>query len=136
MQTILLIVSGMAARSAELSAPFAVVRPCAFATLSSIGLVNCGGNTIALPMCSETSSRRALAALIIAPSSGAEPCVLGCVRSLKMRGELTIAACSGWASGLLMTSIRNSAELGFCSGIALTQPDISVGDRGGEEPEM
>src|SRR6476620_10640301 len=103
MPTIFLIMSGMAARRAELSAPFAVVRPCA------------------------------LAALIIATSSGAEPCVLGCVRSLKMRGELTIAACSGWASGILMTSMRKSAELGFCSGIALTQPDISVGDRGGEE---
>src|SRR6478672_1992728 len=136
MPTIFLIMAGIAARSAALSAPFALERPLALAVLSSSGLVNCGGRTIAIPMISVTNSPRALAALIMATSSGAEPCVFGCVRSLKMRGELTIADCSGWASGILMTSMRKSAELGFCSGIALTQPDISVGDRGGDEPEM
>ena len=53
-----------------------------------------------------------------------------------MRGELTIAACSGWASGILITSMRKSAELGFCSGGAAMHPGISFGDRGGDEPEM
>ena len=47
-----------------------------------------------------------------AMSSGASPCFGGATRSLKIRGELTIAACSGCASGTLMTSMRNSAELG------------------------
>ena len=43
----------------------------------------------------------------------------GAVRSLKMRGELTIAACSGCASGTLITSMRKSAEFGSWSGVAL-----------------
>ena len=50
--------------------------------------------------------------LFRAMSSGASPCSGGFTRSLKIRGELTTSACSGWASGTLMTSIRNSAELG------------------------
>ena len=41
----------------------------------------------------------------------------------KIRGELTIAAWSGWASGTLMTSMRKCAEFGSSSGDALTQPD-------------
>ena len=43
-----------------------------------------------------------------------------------MRGELTIAACSGCASGTLMTSIRKSAEFGSLSGVNLTQPEIAA----------
>ena len=56
-------------------------------------------------------------------------------RSLKIRGELTIAACSGWASGTLMTSIRNSAEFGSWSGASLEHPGSSLGERTGAEPE-
>ena len=60
----------------------------------------------------------------------------GATRSLKIRGELTIAACSGCASGTLMTSMRNSAELGSLSGVARTHPDSSLGERTPAEPEM
>ena len=35
---------------------------------------------------------------------------------MKIRGEETIAACSGCATGTLMTSMRNSAEFGSWSG--------------------
>ena len=54
-------------------------------------------------------------------SSGASPCRAGAVRSWKIRGELTIAACSGCARGTLMTSIRKSAVLGSLSGIVPEQ---------------
>ena len=50
-------------------------------------------------------------------------------RSWKMRGELTIAACSGCASGTLMTSMRNSAMFGSSSGAASEQPGSSLGER-------
>src|ERR1051325_12011946 len=53
-----------------------------------------------------------------------------------MRGELTIAACCGAASGTLMTSIRKRALLGFESGLAATQPGSSLGERTGAAPEM
>ena len=53
-----------------------------------------------------------------------------------MRGELTMAACSGCASGTLITSMRNSAEFGSLSGAALEQPASSLGDRTRDEPEM
>jgi len=52
-----------------------------------------------------------------------------------MRGELTMCACSGWASGTWITSIRNRAELGFESSGALEQPASSLGDRTGADPE-
>jgi hypothetical protein len=52
-----------------------------------------------------------------------------------MRGELTIAAASGRASGTLITSMRKSAELGSLSGASLTQPGSSLGDRTPAEPE-
>ena len=51
-------------------------------------------------------------------------------------GELTMAACSGCASGTLMTSIRNSAELESRSGVTPTQPDSSLGERTVADPEM
>ena len=78
---------------------------------------------------------RALAAATSALSCGAEPCDSTAARSLKMRGELTIAACSGCASGTLMTSMRKRAVLGSCSGLAFEQPANSLGDRAGAEPE-
>ena len=53
-----------------------------------------------------------------------------------MRGELTIAACSGCASGTLMTSMRKSAELGSFDGATFTQPGNSLAGRTGAEPEM
>ena len=53
-----------------------------------------------------------------------------------MRGELTIAACSGCASGTLMTSIRNSADVGSSDGGALTHPASSLAGRTPAEPEM
>ncbi len=69
-------------------------------------------------------------------SAGVSPCAGGATRSSKMRGELTIAACSGWASGTLMTSMRNSAVLGSWVGIAAVQPGSSPGERTADEPEM
>src|SRR6476659_848627 len=47
-----------------------------------------------------------------------------------------MGACSGCAIGTLMTSIRNRAELGSRSGVALTQPASSLGERTLDEPEM
>ena len=74
--------------------------------------------------------------LCSAMSSGVSPCFGGSTRSWKIRGELTIAACSGCATGTLMTSIRNRAEFGSCDGIAATQPGSSLSERTCEEPEM
>ena len=74
-------------------------------------------------------ARSATAFASAAMSSGVSPCSGGAVRSLKIRGELTIAACSGCASGTLMTSMRNSAEFGSLSGAAFTHPGSSLGDR-------
>ena len=53
-----------------------------------------------------------------------------------MRGVLTTAACSGWASGILMISMRMSAEFGSLSGAAVTHPGSSLGERTNDEPEM
>jgi len=81
-------------------------------------------------------ARQSAAALAAAAmSSGVSPCLGGAVRPLKIRGELTMAACSGWASGTLMTSIRKRALVGFESGDAATQPGSSLGERTGAEPE-
>ena len=70
-----------------------------------------------------------------AMSSGASPWRAGAARSWKIRGELTIRACSGWAKGTWMTSIRNKALLGFESGGAPEHPASSLGERTGAEPE-
>ncbi len=70
-----------------------------------------------------------------AMSSGASPCWGGATRSWKMRGELTIRACSGCANGTWITSIRNSAEFGFESGGAPEHPASSLGDRTGADPD-
>src|SRR5216117_1514084 len=59
-------------------------------------------------MMSAMNAPRARAAAMSARSASDAPCRTGAVRSLKIRGELTIAACSGCASGTLMTSVRNS----------------------------
>jgi hypothetical protein len=85
-----------------------------------------------LPAAFAAASSLAASAL----SAGVSPCDGGAVRFSKMRGELTIAACSGCATGTLMTSIRNHAVLGSSLGIAATQPSSSLGDRTTEEPEM
>jgi hypothetical protein len=59
----------------------------------------------------------------------------GAVRSWKMRGELTMCAFVGSASGTWMTSMRKSAEFGSSSGFAPEHPGSSFGDRTGAEPE-
>ncbi len=69
-------------------------------------------------------------------SAGVSPCAFGATRLSKIRGELTIAACSGWATGTLMTSMRNQAVLGSCDGIAAVHPASSLGERTADEPEM
>src|SRR5882724_1814417 len=68
-------------------------------------------------------------------SARSSPCRAGTARSLKIRGELTIRACSGCANGTWITSIRNSAEFGFESGGALEHPASSLGDRTGADPD-
>jgi hypothetical protein len=66
-------------------------------------------------------------------SACASPCSGGAASPSKNRGELTIAACAGFASGTLMTSMRKYAE--FESFTARTQPGSSFGDRIDDEPE-
>ena len=84
---------------------------------------------------STTKAPRARAASISRWSSGARPWRGGSTRSLKMRGELTMAACAGFASGTLITSMRKSAELWSLSGVSRTQPGSSLGERTPAEPE-
>src|ERR1700681_639461 len=134
-------IPGRAARNAALSA--AVAGPVllrALTMLSSIGLMNCGGRTLSLPKITAVyppfARAAAAAALAAATSSGDSPCLAGAVRLLKMRGELTIAACSGCANGTLMTSIRKSAEFGSLSRVSLLHPGSSLGERTPAEPEM
>ena len=52
-----------------------------------------------------------------------------------MRGELTIRACSGCASGTWITSIRNNVVLGFESTGAAEHPGSSLGERTGADPD-
>ena len=52
-----------------------------------------------------------------------------------MRGELTMCACSGCASGTLITSMRNSAVFGSSSGDAPEQPASSSPSARRAEPE-
>ncbi len=81
--------------------------------------------------------RNRLAALTAAPfavSATATPCVGGAVRSLKMRGELTIFACSGCANGTRITSIRNNAVLGSVMSPP-SHPGISVVERTRANPD-
>src|SRR5690242_4174457 len=81
--------------------------------------------------------RKRFAALTAAPfavSATATPCVGGAVRSLKIRGELTIFACSGCANGTRMTSMRKSAVLGSVMSPP-SQPAISLVDRTRASPD-
>ena len=135
------IIPGMAARTAALSAAVgSPVPPRAFTALSSIGLTKRDGSTCSSPKIVAVNPPFAFASAtslaLSALSTSDSPCRAGFVRSLKMRGELTIAACSGCASGTLMTSMRKSAELGSSFGSALEQPGSSFGERTREEPEM
>src|SRR6476469_3198577 len=89
-----------------------------------------------IPMNDTTKAPEAWAFAVAAMSSLVSPCSGAAVRSLKIRGELTMAACSGCASGTLMTSIRNSAEFESTDGSVQTHPASSLGERTLEEPEM
>ena len=77
----------------------------------------------------------ARAASISARSAGEGPCSGGASRPSKMRGDDTMAAAAGLASGTWITSIRKRAELGSSSGSAETQPGSSSAGRTGAEPE-
>ena len=132
---------GSAVRSAALSAPVGAPEPLrALTMLSSSGVMSAGRMTRSVPPTLAVNapcafaSASALAAA--ATSSGASPWRGACARSLKMRGELTIAACSGCATGTLITSMRKSAELASFSGVVATQPASSLGERTPAEPEM
>jgi hypothetical protein len=104
---------GIAARRAALSAPVAAPEPPrALTTLSNNDLLKLEGRTTSSPKMLAMKSPRARAARTSSISACDAPCVAGAVRSLKMRGELTIAACSGCASGTLITSMRNFTEFG------------------------
>src|SRR3954469_13442684 len=132
-------IPGRAWCSAALSAAVGAPVPFrALTMLSSNSATHIGWITSSLPWKVPTyplfalASANSLTAATL--SSGASPCLGGFTRLLKIRGELTIAACSGCAIGTLMTSIRNSAELGSFG--APMQPGSSLGDRTGAEPEM
>ena len=123
--------------SAAVGAP---LPPRAATMLSSIGRVYWSGRitswlsiTTVKPPRARTESAARLAAArscLVSPWRG------GASRSLKIRGELTIAACSGCATGTLMTSIRNSAEFGSSDGSESVHPASSLDERTREVPEM
>src|SRR3954451_13167949 len=128
-------------RNAVLSeAVGAPLPPRALTVLSSRAWAQCGFSTCSCPWKEITNPPFALASATFLAfsmlSAGPSPCLGGATRLSKIRGELTMAACSGCASGILMTSMRNQAELGSLVGIAATQPDSSLEDRTGEEPEI
>src|SRR5262249_40326166 len=111
-----------------------------FTMLSSSDLAKPSGSTISCSpiLAVKAPLARASAAALAARalSSGVSPWAGTGARSLKIRGEETMAALDGSASGTLMTSIRDSAALGSLSGARLEQPASSVGERTGAEPEM
>ena len=98
--------------------------------------MNCGGTTIDSPSMTTTNAPAARALSISALSAGDSPWLAGATRSLKMRGELTIAARSGFRTGTLITSIRKSEELGSLSGVAPMHPGSSLGERMPADPEI
>ena len=53
-----------------------------------------------------------------------------------MRGDETMAAAAGLASGTRITSMRKSAEFGSSSGSARLQPSSSLGERTPADPEI
>jgi len=70
-----------------------------------------------------------------AVSAYATPCEDTATRSLKMRGLLTIRACSGCASGTRITSMRNSALFGSVVSFPVLHPGSSVLERTGASPD-
>jgi len=72
---------------------------------------------------------------IVCDAPGFSACLAGAVRSLKIRGELTMRACAGAANGTRITSMRKSAVLGSSSGCPLEQPASSLGERTPALPE-
>ena len=130
--------TGIAARRAALSAAVGAPVPCrAWTTLSSIRSTKRDGSTNSSPHGKvAVKAPLAFAAASSAMSAEAGPWRGGATRLAKIRGELTMAACSGWASGTLITSIRNSAVVESWSGVTPTQPGSSLGERTGAEPEM
>ena len=135
------IMPSSAPRRAELSAELGVpVPPRDFMMLSSCGLRNPEPMTISRPSGSVATKpplARASAAsfFICAMSSGASACEPVAFRPAKMFARLTIAACSGCASGTLMISMRISDEFGFWSGASLMHPASSPSGRIPEEPD-
>jgi len=107
--------------------------------LSSIGAVNCGGRTTGNPWNFTTYAPRACAAsasrVAVAKSAGLAPCIGGSTKASKRRGRFTMLACSGWASGTRMISIRKRAEAVSCSGSADEHPASSSAGRTGAWPE-
>src|SRR2546421_11740808 len=97
-----------------------------------------GPNTYSRPFTAAVKPplARASAAILAcrATSYGASAWVAGAVSESKLRGELTISACCGAASGTLITSMRQRALLGFESGGVVTQPGSAVGVRTGPAP--
>src|SRR5689334_5385681 len=71
----------------------------------------------------------------LATSSSVGPCDGVTLRPEKMLARFTTAAVAGLASGTLMTSILQRAELGFESGRSRTQPGNSVGERIWADPD-
>src|SRR5439155_744854 len=126
-------------RRAVLSAPVAVpVPPRALTILSSSGVTKRGPTTCSIPKrvtvkppCARAESAARWAS---AMSCGISLWVGAWVSESKIRGELTIAAVCGAASGTLMTSILNSALFGFESGDCFTHPGSSEGERTGADP--
>ena len=89
-----------APRSAVLSAPVGPPVPWrALTTLSSIGRTNPGPSTKSMPRTfavkPPTARAESAARVAAAISSGVSACVAASVRSLKIRGELTMLASSG-----------------------------------------
>src|SRR5207245_2228723 len=70
------------------------------------------------------ASAAALAAAAI--SSGASPCDSRAARSARIAGLLTTRACSGWARGTWITSMRNSSLFGSLSGVSPEHPASSL----------
>ena len=78
----------------------------------------CGGRTWSLPKHVHDERTAAPARRRPSPRQRCPPAPrrasAAASRSAKIRGELTIAAAAGFASGTLMTSMRKSAEFGSC----------------------
>src|SRR2546422_17946 len=125
---------------AALSAPVgAPLPPRALMMLSSRAATNRGPTTISVPRIVAVNpplARASAAALAAAAiSSGASPCDSRAARSARIAGLLTTCACSGWARGTWITSIRNRSLFGSLSGVRSEHPASSLGERTGAEPQ-